>query len=97
MMRRRRRPKKERKGSFTFPLLPDDRAHLFQVLSEKRFGFFPGILRRCLMIAWALVTKKAVSRLGIDLRRKVPLFVLQFRFDLIDMIHWNQRIFGASL
>src|SRR4030095_5325822 len=69
--------KKERKGVLCLALPQDLHDRLLQMFGEKRFGLFPGVFRRCFMIAWSLVTEKSVGCFRIDFHREALLFILE--------------------
>ena len=80
----------------TLPLPKELHDRLLQMLGEKCFGLFPGVFRRCFMIARSLVTEKPVGRFGIDFHREVFLLISKLGSDLIHVIRRNERIFPAK-
>jgi hypothetical protein len=73
--------KKREERRFDPPLPKELHGRLLQMLGEKRSGLFPGIFRRCIAIAWSLVTEKSVGRFGIDFHREVLLFIFELGFE----------------
>ena len=69
---------------------------LFQVLSKKRLGFFPCVLRRGFVIAAALIAEKAVPGFGINFHLEGNFLGGQFGVDLTDLIHGNELILRAE-
>src|SRR6266511_4468611 len=88
--------KRERKSDILSS--PQDRSNLnlLQVLGKERFGFFPSVFRRCLMIAASIVAEKAMPRFGINLHLKRYFLGRKFSFDLVHLIQGNQWIFSAE-